>query len=72
MANTFLEEEEISGVKVVHSKANPKYSPQEAEARTSWKNFISENNVQEKQFLYRGSYMDRRIVIDIWVRITLC
>ena len=54
MANTFLEEEEISGVRVVHSKANPKYSPQEAEARTSWKNFISENNVQGKTIFVPG------------------
>ncbi len=54
MANTFLEEEEISGVRVVHSKVNPKYSPQETEARTSWKNFISENNVQGKTIFVPG------------------
>lgn len=55
MANTFLEEEEISGVRVVHSKADPKYSPQEAETRTSWKNFISENNVQGKTIFVWGN-----------------
>ena len=57
MANTFLEEEEISGVRVVHSKADPGYFPKvetHYDAREEWRNFIAENDLQGKTIFALG------------------
>ena len=57
MANTFLEEEEISGVRVVHSKADPGYFPKvepDYDAREEWRSFIAENGLQGKTIFALG------------------
>lgn len=57
MANTFLEEEEISGVKVVHSKINPGYFPKvkpDYDERKKWRTFIAENDLQGKTIFALG------------------
>lgn len=57
MANTFLVEEEISGVRVVHSKANPGYSPKvtaDYDERKKWRSFIAENGLQGKTIFALG------------------
>lgn len=57
MANTFLEEEEISGVRVVHSKINPGYFPKvkpDYDERKKWRTFIAENDLQGKTIFVPG------------------
>lgn len=57
MANTFLEEEEISGVRVVHSKADPGYFPKvkpDYDERKKWRTFIAENDLQGKTIFALG------------------
>lgn len=57
MANTFLEEEEISGVRVVHSKIDPGYFPKvepDYDERKKWRTFIAENDLQGKTIFALG------------------
>lgn len=58
MANTFLNAEEISGVRVVHSKADPRYFLHNAETdddmRKMWRSFIVENDLQGKTIFALG------------------
>lgn len=57
MGNAFLEEEEISGVRVVHSKADPGYFPKaeaDYDAREEWRSFIAENDLQGKTIFALG------------------
>ena len=58
MANTFLNAEEISGVRVVHSKADPGYFLHNAETdddmRKIWRSFIVENDLQGKTIFALG------------------
>lgn len=57
MANTFLEEEEISGVRVVHSKADPGYSQtveKDSDEREKWRKFIGENDLPGKTIFALG------------------
>lgn len=57
MANDFLEEEEISGARVVHSKADPGYFPKvetDYDAREEWRRFITENDLQGKTIFALG------------------
>ena len=58
MANTFLNAEEISGVRVVHSKADPRYFLHNAETdddmRKIWRSFIVENDLQGKTIFALG------------------
>lgn len=57
VANTFLEEEDISGIKVVYSKAHPGYSlkiEEDRDERERWRRFIEENNLQGKTIFALG------------------
>ncbi len=57
MANTFLEEEDISGVRVVYSKADPGYSQiveKDFDKREAWRKFIGENDLQGKTIFVLG------------------